>query len=78
MFNLRSFITCVFVFISKSESINVIDRDAEGFLETFLRFYGENKSISTENLDNLLLLISARRSEIITDENPLANQGVST
>ncbi|XP_038584900.1 metal cation symporter ZIP8 isoform X1 [Micropterus salmoides] len=75
MFNLRSFITCVFVFISKSESINVIDRDAEGFLETFLRFYGENKSISTENLDNLLLLISARRSEIITDENPLANQG---
>lgn len=74
MFNLRCFITCVFVFISKSESINVIDRDAEGFLENILRFYGENKSISTENLDNLLLLISARRSEIITDEN----QWVST
>ncbi|KAM9341574.1 metal cation symporter ZIP8 [Symphorus nematophorus] len=44
------------------------------FLENILHFYGENKSISSEDLNDLLRLISARRSELINKENQLANQ----
>lgn len=78
MFNLRCFIACVLVFIPKIQSVHVIDRDGQKFLENILRYYGENQSISTENLDDLLLLISARRPESITEGNPLENQEVST
>lgn len=53
------------------------DLDGQRFLEKILRFYGENKTISTENLEDLLLLISARRSQSITEENPLEEVEVS-
>lgn len=78
MLNLRCFIACVLLLISKSQSIRVIGAERQTFLDNILRYYGENKSISTEDLDDFLLLISARRPESITDNNPLANQEVST
>lgn len=62
------------VLTATSQSVNVSYQDGQGFLENILRYYGENKSISTENLEDLLLLISARRPASITEENPLANQ----
>lgn len=79
MCNLICFLSCVLVFISKSQSVRVVERDAHGFLQNILHFYGENNSMSAENLDDLLLLISARRSEaVMGEENPLAMQEVST
>ncbi|XP_075905668.1 metal cation symporter ZIP8 [Nelusetta ayraudi] len=48
-------------------------RDGASFLENVLLFYGENSSIATGTLDELLLLLSARRSEEVSAEgNPLA------
>nr|XP_015824856.2 metal cation symporter ZIP8 [Nothobranchius furzeri] len=41
------------------------------FLENILHFYRENNSISTEDFGKFLLLISARRSELISEENPM-------
>nr|XP_046269074.1 metal cation symporter ZIP8 [Scatophagus argus] len=71
----RCVITCVFVFISKSHSIHVVDLGGRAYLDDIIHYYGENNSISTENLSNLLLLISARRSEeVFSEGNPLANQ----
>ncbi|KAM7376326.1 hypothetical protein PAMP_006067 [Pampus punctatissimus] len=70
----KCFISCVLVLVTTSHSVNVSDQDGQEFLENILRYYGENKSISTENLEDLLLLISARRPESITEENPLTNQ----
>lgn len=77
MFNLRCLITCLLVFITKAQSVNVSGRDGEAFLEKILRYYGQNKSISTENLEDLLLIISDRNSHLITEGNPLADQEVS-
>lgn len=51
--------------------------DGLGFLENILHFYGENASISTRDLEDLLLLISARRSDTVEVDNPLANQEAS-
>lgn len=73
MRNFQCFIACALFFISKCQSINVDERDGQGFLDNVLRYYGENKSISTENLQNLLLLISARRPELVAEENPLSD-----
>lgn len=54
-------------------------RDGASFLENVLLFYGENSSISTGTLDELLLLLSARRSEEVSAEgNPLAQQEVGS
>lgn len=78
MFKLVCFLSCVFVFTSVSHSERHVDQDARGFLENILHFYGENNSISSENLDDLLLLISARRSEALNEENSLANLEVHT
>lgn len=78
MFKLVCFLSCVFVFTSMSLSERYVDQDARGFLENILHFYGENNSISSENLDDLLLLISARRSEALNEENSLANLEVHT
>lgn len=70
-------ITCALLFISESRGTVAIDQDGKGFLNDIFRFYGENGSISTENLQNLLLLISARRPEfIVNDENPLVDATV--
>lgn len=55
---------------------NVTDGDA--FLENIIHYYGENNSITTTNLEDLLLLISARRSDLISKENPLEEQEVQT
>ncbi|KAM8833505.1 metal cation symporter ZIP8 [Synchiropus picturatus] len=45
-----------------------------GFLQDIIQFYGQNRSISTEHLKDLLWLISERRSPSVTDDNPLAGQ----
>ncbi|XP_039994150.1 metal cation symporter ZIP8 [Xiphias gladius] len=74
MFNSRCLIACVVAFVTTSRSMEASDRDGEGFLENILHYYGENKSISAENLEDLLLLISSRRSESVPGESPLANQ----
>ncbi|XP_067470761.1 metal cation symporter ZIP8 [Thunnus thynnus] len=74
MWHFRCFIGCALVYIAASQSVNVSERDGQRFLESILRYYGENKSISTENLEDLLVLISARRPPSVTEENPLANQ----
>lgn len=68
------FVSCLLLFIPKAQSVHVTRRDGREYLEDILHYYGENKSISTDSLSDLLLLISARRSELITVENPLANQ----
>ncbi|XP_029900816.1 zinc transporter ZIP8 [Myripristis murdjan] len=69
----KCFLACALVLISKCQSIHVEERDGQGFLDNVLRYYGENKSISTSNLHSLVLLISARRPELIAEKNPLAN-----
>lgn len=74
MFNLISFITCAFILIPKSQSVHVIDRAEQGYLEDILRFYGENNSITRGDLDDLLMLMSARRPESISTDNPLRDQ----
>ncbi|XP_012682266.2 metal cation symporter ZIP8 [Clupea harengus] len=44
------------------------------FLQDVLRFYGENESLSTDNLNNFLQLITTRRPPSIDNEdNPLKN-----
>ncbi|XP_058472386.1 metal cation symporter ZIP8 [Solea solea] len=48
--------------------------DAHLFLENILTFYGENSSISTKDLENLLQLISERRSKSVFEGNPLSDQ----
>lgn len=68
--------TCAILFISKSKSIHVEYQDGQGFLENILQYYGENKSISTENLEDLLHIVTARRPELIAVENPLVNKEV--
>lgn len=56
---------------------HVPHRDVQDFLESILRFYGENETISKANLEDLLLLISSRRIEANTEENPLETVEVS-
>ncbi|XP_028251412.1 zinc transporter ZIP8 [Parambassis ranga] len=74
MFHHTWSVTCVLAFITSSHSTTVTERDGAGFLENILHFYGENKSITTEHLEDLLKLISARRSELVKVENPLKHQ----
>ncbi|XP_068195339.1 metal cation symporter ZIP8 [Antennarius striatus] len=75
MFHLRCLITCVLIFSSTSQSLRMIDREGTRFLENILLFYGENNSLSLENLDDFLLIISARRAEeVVNEENPLIDQ----
>ncbi|XP_032366950.1 zinc transporter ZIP8 [Etheostoma spectabile] len=78
MLNLSCFITCLLVLIPKSQSIHVVDRDGQVFLENILRYYGRNNSISPEHLEDLLLLMSSRRSEAIHEGNPLEDQECSS
>ncbi|XP_028293739.1 zinc transporter ZIP8 [Gouania willdenowi] len=61
-------------FVAQSRCVTGIDRGGKGFLENILHFYGENSSISTDHLQDLLLLISHRRSQSVTEGNPLENQ----
>ncbi|XP_054469808.1 metal cation symporter ZIP8 [Anoplopoma fimbria] len=74
MFHLISLIMCVLVFIPRAQSINVTDQAGQVFLENILEYYGQNNSISLDNLDNLLQLISDGKSQAITEDGPLADQ----
>ncbi|XP_068607820.1 metal cation symporter ZIP8 [Brachionichthys hirsutus] len=75
MFNLRYLIACVLSLSCCAQSLRTIDPDGHRFLENILLFYGENNSLSLDNLDDLLLIISARRSEeVVNEENPLIDQ----
>ncbi|KAL6106019.1 slc39a8 [Pungitius sinensis] len=66
-------ITCLLVFIPEAQSRTAAGPDGHVFLENILRFYGQNTSISLDNLDNLLLVISDGISAASTEENPLAD-----
>lgn len=74
MDHLAYLVPCVLLFFSGSQSLDASGRDGQEFLENILRFFGENQTISTQNLEELLLLISERRSDSVTEENPLENQ----
>uniref|UniRef100_A0A8C2ZUQ7 Solute carrier family 39 member 8 n=1 Tax=Cyclopterus lumpus TaxID=8103 RepID=A0A8C2ZUQ7_CYCLU len=71
MWKLICLITCVLVCTPKSQSKNVTGADGNVFLENILSYYGQNQSISIENLDNLLLVLSDKKSQAITEGNPL-------
>ena len=53
------------------------DQGSQGYLDHILRFYGQNKSISTKDLEDLVQIIAARRPEIIAEDNPLTDIEVS-
>ncbi|KAM3595271.1 uncharacterized protein V6R79_020869 [Siganus canaliculatus] len=74
MFNFRGFITCAFILIPKSQSLDVIDQVGQGYMENILTYYGENNSITKGDLDDFLMLISDRRAEKIYEDNPLLDQ----
>uniref|UniRef100_A0A3Q4FYB0 Zinc transporter ZIP8-like n=1 Tax=Neolamprologus brichardi TaxID=32507 RepID=A0A3Q4FYB0_NEOBR len=74
MLNLICFLTCVLAFITTSQTVRGNVTDGDAFLENIIHYYGENNSITTTNLEDLLLLISARRSDLISKENPLEEQ----
>lgn len=69
MFHVKCLLTFGVAFIGAARCVT--PQDGLEFLENILVFYGENKSVTTNNLEDLLLLISARRSDLITKENPL-------
>lgn len=71
MFHVKCLLTVGLTFIGAARCLRVTPQDGLEFLENILVFYGENKSVTTNNLEDLLLLISARRSDLITKENPL-------
>lgn len=49
----------------------------ESFLRNVLRFYSEENSLSTGNLENFLHLITSRRAASVDDDsNPLKNTEV--
>lgn len=49
-------------------------QEGQDYLENILLFFGQNETISTKNLEELLLLISARRLESLSEDNPLSDQ----
>lgn len=53
---------------------SVAMQEGQDYLENILLFFGQNETISTKNLEELLLLISARRLESLSEGNPLADQ----
>lgn len=53
---------------------NVATQDGQDYLENIILFFGQNDTISTKHLEELLLLVSARRVESISEDNPLADQ----
>ncbi|XP_047201013.1 metal cation symporter ZIP8 [Girardinichthys multiradiatus] len=74
MFDVKWLTACVLAFSAVTHTVKVTERNGLGFLENVLHYYGENKSITTEKLEDLLLLISTRRSESVTEENPLQDK----
>jgi len=51
--------------------------ESERYLQNILHFYGNNASITVSDLQDLVLMMSVRPPEDITDENPLQNEHVS-
>lgn len=79
MFHLFCRLSCALLLISQSQGVRDVERQGHAALENVVLFYGGNASISQENLSDLLLIISARRSESVTENgNPLATQEVSS
>lgn len=77
MFALSISLWCLSLFVCESRGRSAVYQDGDVFLENILLFYGENSSIPTAKLEDLLLLISARRSEAVSDvDNPLGDQEV--
>ncbi|CAN9501999.1 unnamed protein product [Ophioblennius macclurei] len=74
MSKLGCLITCVLCCITTCQSVKATGTDGERFLENILRFFGQNSSITSDHLVDLLQLISARRSQLVNNENPLENQ----
>ncbi|KAK9534253.1 hypothetical protein VZT92_009309 [Zoarces viviparus] len=72
MFRLISLVTCVLVCTPACVSHAAVD--GRVFLENILRYYGRNSSISMENLLDLLLVVSDRRPQAVSEGNPLADQ----
>ncbi|KAG8013048.1 Zinc transporter ZIP8 [Nibea albiflora] len=71
-------LACLLVLVPNSQSKHVFGSDGLEFLENILHYYGENSSISTQDLNDLLLLIAARRSELcLSAEQILSHFGLS-
>uniref|UniRef100_A0A3P9NMN3 Solute carrier family 39 member 8 n=1 Tax=Poecilia reticulata TaxID=8081 RepID=A0A3P9NMN3_POERE len=77
MFDVKWLTACALALSAVTHGVEVAGRNGQEFLENILHFYGENKSITTEKLEDMLLLISARRSESISEGNPLESKEVS-
>lgn len=54
--------------------INIAGQERQDYLENIISFFGQNETISTKNLEELLLLVSARRLEPLSEGNPLADK----
>lgn len=67
---------CALALTAVTHGVEVSGRNGQEFLENILHFYGENESITTAKLEDMLLLISARRSESISEGNPLESKEV--
>lgn len=50
---------------------NVVSLEGQEYLENIILFFGQNDTISRKNLEELLLLVSARRLEPLSEGNPL-------
>uniref|UniRef100_A0A3Q2CIS4 Solute carrier family 39 member 8 n=1 Tax=Cyprinodon variegatus TaxID=28743 RepID=A0A3Q2CIS4_CYPVA len=76
MFVAQWLAACVLASSVVAQGFKVTEQNGHEFLENILHYYGENKSITTEKLEDLLLLISARRSESIIEANPLEDKEI--
>ncbi|KAM4723652.1 metal cation symporter ZIP8 [Anableps anableps] len=74
MLDVKWLAACVLACSAVTHGVKVAERNGQEFLENVLHFYGENKSITTEKFEGLLLLMSARRPKSITEDNPLENK----
>ncbi|XP_038135404.1 metal cation symporter ZIP8 [Cyprinodon tularosa] len=74
MFVAQWLAACVLASSAIAQGFKVTEQNGHEFLENILHYYGENKSITTEKFEDLLLLISARRSESIIEANPLEDK----
>lgn len=76
MFVVKWLTACALAFSAVTHCVKAAERNGQEFLQDILHFYGENKSITTEKFEDLLLLVSARRAESVTEDNPLEQKEV--
>ncbi|XP_054913240.1 metal cation symporter ZIP8 [Poeciliopsis prolifica] len=74
MFDVKWLVACALALSALTHGAEVAGRNGQEFLEDILHFYGENESIATAKLEDMLLLVSARRSEAISEGNPLESK----